>query len=283
MERFDTSVRYHAWYEHWHRYHFVLELVKNKKVCDAACGVGYGSALMASVANSVTGIDLNKKTIDAATKEYSSISNLNYKHSNAINLDCEDNSYDVLVSFETLEHLYEHDELLTEFQRVLKTDGLLIISTPDKDVYSANDDHNHFHVKELTSLEFDGLIDSKFKYNKTYGQQFQLLSVIEKLQIEENHSDYKSVYVKQGKENLSIKNESKPQYLIKLCSNNKQTINNIEMPNIHTFADSTNSLYHHYEEQVIRLLQIDKQNKLLIETVEKQNTLIDHLKARLGF
>lgn len=282
MERFNESIRFHAWYEHWHRYHFISEIVKGKKVCDVACGVGYGSALLALSADHVTGVDIDIETIDSAKEKYKDINNLTYTQSNALNLEFADNSFDVVVSFETLEHLVQHNQLLDEFSRILKNDGLLVISTPDKDIYSANDDHNEFHVKELTSNEFDDLMSSQFKYNKTYGQQFQMLSVIEeKNELRANPSQ--QLYVQTGQEQTPVCNQSKPEYLIKVCSNNQKSIDAVCLPTWHSFADDNNSLFNHYDTQIQRLLHIDAHNKQLLNTIEKQNALINHLKARLGY
>ncbi len=283
MERFETSVRFHSWYEHWHRYHFIAGLIKGKNVCDVACGEGYGSALMASSAKTVIGVDLDIETIDNASKKNTGIDNLSFIQSNALNLEFEDNEIDVIVSFETLEHLTDHDELLTEFIRILKNDGLLIISTPDKDIYSAKDDHNEFHIKELTANEFDHLITTKFKFHSTYGQQFQLSSVIEKRAQADLTGSNQHIYVQEGTEQQTVGNNSKPEYLIKICSNNQQVIDDLSLPIRHSFSEYNNRLLQHYDDQIKRLIQNDKQNNKLIETIEKQNAIINHLKARLGY
>ena len=72
MERYDASFATdYQWYEHWHRYHFIKSLVKDKLVADIACGEGYGSFLLSSSAKSVIGVDVDKNTIAAAKKKYS--------------------------------------------------------------------------------------------------------------------------------------------------------------------------------------------------------------------
>ncbi|MBL4772096.1 MAG: class I SAM-dependent methyltransferase [Alcanivoracaceae bacterium] len=284
MERFETSVRYHAWYEHWHRYHFIKELVKGKKVGDIACGEGYGSAILASSAESVIGVDIDEKTILAAQQKYNNIANLNYMKANALNVGLADNVFDVIVSFETLEHLAEQEQLICEFKRILKSDGVLIISTPDKEVYSTDDNlHNEYHVKELSSVEFDDLIALQFKFSQMFGQQFQLMSVIENQKYAGCNLNSQHVYVKQGAEQKEVANSSKAKYLINICTNNKRSLDEFPVPNWHAFSEANNGLFHHYEEQIQRLLLIDKQNHELRSIVEKQTAVINHLKARLGF
>jgi ubiquinone/menaquinone biosynthesis C-methylase UbiE len=284
MERYNTTVKHHAWYEHWHRYYFVKELVEDKVVCDIACGEGYGSALLAFEAQSVTGVDIDIETIKHAQQKYSDISNLKYVQSNALDTTFEDDSFDVIVSFETLEHLEEHDKLLNEFTRILKNDGILIISTPDKNVYSSADvDHNKFHVKELSASEFDLLTKEKFKYIKTFGQKLQLTSVIESHIFDTESSINKNTYVEQGKESYPVNNSNEDVYLIKVCSNNKKNLENLDISGINHFSDTDNSLFKHYENQIQKLIEIDKQNYQLRETVEKQKAIINHLKTRLGY
>ena len=284
MERFTTSDKYHAWYEHWHRYYFVKDLVKNKHVCDIACGEGYGSALLAMDAGSVTGVDIDCETIKLAQQKYNNIPNLEYVQLNALNLLFEDNKFDVVVSFETLEHLEDHNNLLSEFSRVLKKDGVLIISTPDKDVYSSHDEgHNEFHVKELSASEFNLLIKEKFKYIKTFGQKLQMTSVIEGHDFDSRHSMNTNTYVEHGCENYPIKDRNEGVYLIKVCSNNKKTLDKLDIADVNHFSDIDNSLYKHYESQVRKLIEIDKQNYQLRHTIEKQKAIINHLKSRLGY
>ncbi len=284
MERFDTSVRHHAWYEHWHRYYFVKELVKDMTVCDIACGEGYGSSLLASVAKSVTGVDIDASTIELAQKKYCNTPNLKYIQSDALSSSLQNNEFDVVVSFETLEHLKEHDTLLNEFSRILKTDGILMISTPDKNVYSAKDtSHNHFHEKELTASEFDLLISQKFKYIKTFGQKLQLTSVIESQVFDKENSINKNTYIEQGNENYPVNNSNEDIYLIKIGSNNKQALESLDIPAIYHFSDNHNNLFKHYENQIQKSMAIDKQNHQLHDTVERQQAIINHLKSRLGY
>ncbi len=283
MERYDASFATdYQWYEHWHRYHFIKSLVKDKVIADIACGEGYGSFLLSSSAQSVIGVDVDKDTITSAKKKYSNTSNLKYLQSNALDLNIDDNSFDVVVSFETLEHLTEQEELLGEFSRVLKPEGILIISTPDKEVYSEENDHNHFHVKELTKKEFDSLIETHFKHSQTYGQQFQLMSVIEKLDKAPADSLQQN-YIKMSQEQQVVENQSKAKYLITICSNSQESINEINLVDWHGFNDDENSLFHHYEQQIKNLMLINQQNYQLKETIDKQTAYINHLKSRLGY
>jgi 2-polyprenyl-3-methyl-5-hydroxy-6-metoxy-1,4-benzoquinol methylase len=162
-ERWETFVHNETALEHLHRYAFACEFSANKKVLDIACGEGYGSRLLASNAFTVTGVDLDERTIQQATEKYKD-SNLKFIKADARATALPGGSFDLVVSFETLEHLEEHDQLLGEFKRLLKSGGLLLISTPDKEHYSEQRGYsNPFHKKELTLPEFEALLRRYFK------------------------------------------------------------------------------------------------------------------------
>jgi len=177
-ERFIPSCEREIWYEHYHRYAMAMDWIKGRKVLDAACGEGYGSHLMASQAAAVVGVDVDPEAIAHANKHYRA-ENLSFQQADALNMDFPDHSFDVVVSFETLEHLAAHDDLLNSFKRVLKPEGVLIISTPDKKEYSDNTGFdNEFHVKELYQHEMESLMTGHFKHLSWYGQKLMFTSAI---------------------------------------------------------------------------------------------------------
>ncbi|WP_223789124.1 class I SAM-dependent methyltransferase [Marinicella meishanensis] len=285
MERYvpQKQTRYHSWYEHWHRYYFIAEIVKDRRVCDVACGEGYGSALLAKRASEVVGVDVDKATIQHANETYGDIENVEFIVANATETQFIENSFDVIVSFETLEHLSEHQQLIREFKRILKKDGLLIISTPDKLVYSGDKEHNEYHVKELTKLEFEDLMKSEFKYNMMYGQKLQLFSVIEQFKLDKHDPDKLSCVVEET-DDEPVKNgpNSLAKYLIMIGSDNPDTIDNLDLSTVHSFSDKENQLLNHYDMQIQRLIEIDKQNHELLKTIDQQKYLIGQLMSRIG-
>lgn len=177
-ERLETFVFTENTSEHLHRYAMAVELVKNKSVLDIACGEGYGSHILCATAQSVTGVDIDPVTIKNATEKYTS-ANLSFKIGSAHLIPCNDSSFDVVVSFETIEHHDKHDEMMREIKRVLKPDGILIISSPDKLHYSDIPQYkNPFHIKELYKEEFERLITRYFKNAAFFGQKSFSGSVI---------------------------------------------------------------------------------------------------------
>ena len=118
-ERFHPDLAGDMWAEHWHRYHFVLPLVAGKKVLDVASGEGYGSALMSSVAATVAGLDVSPDAVAHASATYARRQNLSFAQGSCAKLPFDDDSFDAVVSFETIEHIVEQNEFLDEIKRVL--------------------------------------------------------------------------------------------------------------------------------------------------------------------
>jgi ubiquinone/menaquinone biosynthesis C-methylase UbiE len=170
-ERLELFINGEVTIEHLHRYATVLNLVRDKVVLDIACGEGYGSNLMADYAKRVIGVDIADKVISEASQKYCK-SNLSFVVGDATQIPLPDNSVEVIISFETLEHHTKHQEMFKEIIRVLKHDGFMIMSSPDKKTVMdyCKGYVNIYHVKELTTQEFKSLVESYFS-NVTYYKQ----------------------------------------------------------------------------------------------------------------
>lgn len=157
--------------EHLHRYYFAKEYVKGKDVLDIACGEGYGSHYLAQQAASVIGVDVDPDTVEHAKAAYQH-EGLSYCQGDCAAIPLDDNSVDVVVSFETIEHHDRHEAMMEEIKRVLRPEGLLIISSPDKYEYSEKPGYdNPYHVKELYKDEFEQLLQHHFEHSSLIGQR----------------------------------------------------------------------------------------------------------------
>lgn len=180
-ERFIPTEAGRIRLEHFHRYSMIQDLVVGKKVLDVASGEGYGSALLALKALSVVGVDISREAINHASEIYSR-TNLKFVQGSATQLQFDEHSFDVVVSFETIEHLKEQSQMLSEIRRVLKPSGYLIISSPNRTIYSEESGElNEFHVKELDFQELDSLLRIEFDQISYAGQRLTIGSVIQPL------------------------------------------------------------------------------------------------------
>jgi len=141
-----------TFWEHVYRYAFACRFVGGKRVLDIACGEGYGSAaLQKTGAANVIGVDVSESTCVHVRNKYG----LDAKPGTAEQIPLPDNSIDVVVSFETIEHVPDPGRFLDECVRVLAPGGMLVISTPNKEVYSGRlGTRNRYHCSEMTEEEF---------------------------------------------------------------------------------------------------------------------------------
>ena len=180
-ERFVPSCSGEIAYEHWHRYAFARRFAPGKRVLDAACGEGYGTALLGAVAASVVGIDIDIATIDHARATYGEGDRIRFLAASCTGLPVPGASFDVVVSFETIEHLQaaEQPDMLSEFARVLAPDGVLVISSPNRRLYSdARDYVNPFHLQELYRDDLARLLSARFPAQRWYHQRLAFWSGI---------------------------------------------------------------------------------------------------------
>ena len=179
-ERFIPGTRGEIWVEHWHRYHFAARWAEGREVLDVACGEGYGTALLAGRgARRVTGVDLAPAAIAHARRTYGNLANVQFVEASCTQMPLPDASFDLVVSFETLEHIEAQREFIQEVARVLKPDGLVVLSCPNKLEYSDKRQFaNEFHVKELYRDELAALVSAKFPALQWYGQRPSFFSVI---------------------------------------------------------------------------------------------------------
>ncbi|WP_231472331.1 glycosyltransferase [Pseudoxanthomonas suwonensis] len=178
-ERFVPTEAGEIRQEHLHRYAWCLPAVADKDVLDVASGEGYGSAAIAKLARSVVGVDVSHEAIEHARRQYAGIGNLRFEQGSAAALPLPDASVDVVVSYETLEHLHEQQEMISEIRRVLRPDGCLILSSPNRKVYSEKaGHHNQFHVRELDFDELAALLGQYFGAVRYVGQRLSVTSTI---------------------------------------------------------------------------------------------------------
>lgn len=248
-ERFTPECVREIAYEHWHRYAWVRALTKNKTILDVACGEGYGSHFLAESAHSVMGIDVDPKAIEHAQQRYQA-SNLQFMQADACDLPIEDQSIDVVVCFETLEHLEDHDGLMASFKRVLKPNGHLVLSSPDKASYSDQTGYdNPFHAKELYREELEALLARHFSSHRLWAQKLTFCSAIWSLnEIDRPHEGKASWLIQKVQEIDEAATPTYPaQYFLAVASMEEDAL---MIPDLSLFSDQDESVYQHYQAEI---------------------------------
>lgn len=172
----EGSTPKRIWLDHISRYEFAIRYVKEKNVLDISCGTGYGSRYLYDAgAARVIGVDTSSETIDFARTEYQ-INELKFKIGDIQHIDFPENYFDVITCFETIEHIQNQARAFMEIRRVLKAEGLLIISSPNRKLTSPGkliDDRpdNPFHTKEYSTEEFISVLENYFEILEVYGQR----------------------------------------------------------------------------------------------------------------
>jgi len=276
-ERFHPGLGGQIEAEHVHRYAYISNLVRDRVVLDIASGEGYGGAHLATIAKSVLGVDADSNAVAHAIRHYSQ-PNLQFKQGTCESIPAESASFDVVVSFETIEHIVEQEQFLREIQRVLRPDGFAIISTPDKSIYTDEFKYNNpFHLKEFYEGEFLEFLKKGFKHVRVLKQRFYSSSVIYGGEAKGEAISFE--VSTNGTETFS---ESKPGlYMIALVSNAE---NNFSLPKSYLFvnAEITEAivlLQRESEGQVSTIRQLRNHNLDLDEKLEERELRINALKA----
>jgi 2-polyprenyl-3-methyl-5-hydroxy-6-metoxy-1,4-benzoquinol methylase len=161
--------------EHIVRYLFAARFVVGKQVLDVASGVGYGADLLRSAgAGEVMALDRSPEAVRYG-KEHHSKSTPAYVVGDVGSLPFHSDQFEVIVSFETIEHVPDYQRFLAEVKRVLRADGLFIVSTPNRGVYVEG---NPFHTKEFTLAEFEEALAHHFRYVRTFSQDDWIASAV---------------------------------------------------------------------------------------------------------
>ena len=150
--------------EHLARYAFAARLAGGKRVLDAGCGTGYGSAELAESARAVVGADIAAEAV-AYAREHYCVQNLYFEQAACGALPHTGAAFDLVVAFEVIEHLRDWRDFLLEARRVLAPEGQFVVSTPNKRYYAESRGRvgpNPFHAHEFEFEEFRAELSAVF-------------------------------------------------------------------------------------------------------------------------
>ena len=246
-ERFTPECVREIFHEHFHRYAWARGLVEGLDVLDCACGEGYGSRILADAARSVHGVDIDPATVEHARKRYAT-QGLEFTRASALELPFDDDRFDAVVSFETLEHLAEHDALMAEFRRVLKPRGFVLISSPDKKTYSDDSGFdNEFHVRELYRDELEALLATHFPNFSLFGQKLMFNSALWRIDGPPGPAECLTSDA-DGRVSKAPVPAPAPLYFIAVAAAGRATLPDAAALSL--FDDRDESVYRHYNDEV---------------------------------
>lgn len=192
-EEIKTPEEYLIYLKEVFIYTWCKEKISQDDCClDAGCGEGYGTKLLSSAAKKIIGIDIDKKIIEKASKKYAG-NNCAYQLYDGKTISFADNYFDLIVSFHAIEHIKDDTGFLDEICRVLKSNGLFIITTPNKTIRLAGNmpSWNVFHIREYTPDELKRLLTKRFKEVAILG--IDAVSEVKKLEKERIRNNLKIV------------------------------------------------------------------------------------------
>lgn len=169
-ERIDPSHTEHG-ILNWHlkKYEFALPYCKDRIVLDAGCGTGYGSMHLKAAAKLLLSGDIDPVALSYAKNHYPDLVG------SIIRLDAHEmpfrnRSVDIVCSFENIEHLKSPECFLAESRRILKPDGILIVSTPASRKTTSTPRNPH-HTIEWSPKDFEMILQRHFAVVEIYGQK----------------------------------------------------------------------------------------------------------------
>jgi SAM-dependent methyltransferase len=218
----------------------------------------------------VAGVDLSAEAIRHAQERYRG-EGLEFHAADCLDLPFGDAEFDCVVSFETLEHLADQERLLSEFSRVLKPDGFLVLSSPDKAVYTDRQQNcNEYHVRELYRNELESLLGTVFPARRLWGQKLVFQSAIWSL---EPRPGTLLQQEDQGRVSALKAPGHDPVYFIALCARDEAHLPDAGH-GLSLFDDAADSVYEHYYHEI-------RKNMAAGELLAARDREINELKSRL--
>lgn len=167
----DTTSDYILYLKHLFAYEHAKSVLTNSmRVLEVGCGEGYGTSVLSQGPQDVTGIDIDQQTIDAANQTYGS-DNCRFRLFDGEIIPFSNNEFDVIVSFQVIEHVPDDKQFLSEIWRVLKPGGKFYVATPNREyrLKPGQKPWNIFHLREYSADQFARLVSLIFHNYKLYG------------------------------------------------------------------------------------------------------------------
>lgn len=166
----NTPTSFFIYLMHLAGYNFAEQFCKGKRVLDFGCGSGYGADRIAKAATSVNAVDISQEAIDFAKDRYKAENLIFSTLKDNTPLPFENESFDVVLSSQVIEHVHKDVDYLSEASRVLRQNGVIIIITPDRSgrLLPFQKPWNRWHVREYSLQGLQNLVEQYFHIENAY-------------------------------------------------------------------------------------------------------------------
>jgi ubiquinone/menaquinone biosynthesis C-methylase UbiE len=160
---FETEEQYCLGLIHRKAYERARTMAKGQDVLDIGCNNGYGTKIISKNCASIIGVDVSDQAVAEAQRTYAT-GDLQFRVISGLSLPFEDQTFDLITSFQVIEHVADVEEYLSEIKRVLKTGGKVVFTTPNAEVRldPGTKPWNPFHVREYSPEELKKLLSTVF-------------------------------------------------------------------------------------------------------------------------
>jgi len=168
---FNSKEEYFLYIRHFFAYEFINKKVsKDNSVLEIGCGEGYGTSLVSTKVRNIVGLDVSKDIINHANEKYKS-HNCFFELFDGYKIPFDNDSFDVVISCQVIEHVPNDINYLKEINRALKKGGFLILTTPNRvhRLYPWQKPWNSFHLREYSRRDFGKVLESVFLDVKVSG------------------------------------------------------------------------------------------------------------------
>ena len=204
--------------EHIVRYLLARQFAADKTVLDAACGAGYGSALLGERAAGVVGIDISGEAIEYARERYGS-GKVRFLQSDCLSIPFPSGHFQLIAAFEIIEHLENPEAFVKELHRLLDASGVLLISTPNRLYYTEErGEKNPFHHRELSYEEFDAMLQPLFPHRAMLLENHVPGLLLSRAGEPPDFGTGGGVIIQEQAEHTSRNEPSEAHYFIAICS-----------------------------------------------------------------
>ena len=155
---------------HCKAYEEAAKKARGRKVLDYGCNIGYGTNILSKYCNYIIGVDISPKAIEKAKKLYRS-DNIQFELIDGKKLPFRDSMFDLIVSYQVIEHIVDYESYFSEIKRTILPDGEFLLTTPNGKLRldPGMKPWNPYHVREFTHFELKELLAMYFKNVKIYG------------------------------------------------------------------------------------------------------------------